>query len=132
MQPLNLYFDGGSAADGKSITYGFVLKDHQDSVIVKLGRKLLGKGLTSNQAEYLGLIFGLTYCLAKNNRRIRVFSDSQLVVKQIMKEFKTNEEKLIPLHTVASTLIEAFESFSIEWIPREMNSEADRQTRGHD
>lgn len=130
MSPLNLYFDGG-CQPGVGVSYGFVLKDQHDKIVTKFGRALKDKRLTSNQAEYLGLIFALTWCLAHGHRRVKVFGDSLLIVNQMTGEFKVKDEKLTPLHESASLLSETFEQFSIEWIPREENEEADRETRGN-
>jgi len=56
---------------------------------------------------------------------ITVRGDSQLVVRQVRGEWKTNELRLRVLRDEANQLIEQFDAFEIEHVPRAKNSVAD-------
>jgi ribonuclease HI len=55
--------------------------------------------------------------------------DSTLVVKQVTREWKTKNRALLPLRTQAEELLAEFESWSVEWIPRNENRRADELGR---
>jgi ribonuclease HI len=57
---------------------------------------------------------------------VTVRSDSQLLVRQFLGEYKVRDAKLRPLHDEARRLARAFDSFEIVHIPREQNRAADR------
>ena len=55
-----------------------------------------------------------------------VRGDSQLVVKQVQGEWKENDSELHTLWKRATELVEEFESFDIQHIPREENEEVNQ------
>ena len=55
-----------------------------------------------------------------------VRGDSQLVVKQVRGEWSVNDSKLHILLERATELVEEFESFDIQHIPREENKKVNR------
>jgi ribonuclease HI len=81
---------------------------------------------TNNVAEYQALIHALRWALARGARRVRVFSDSELVVRQINGQYRVKHADMLPLHREASALLRRFEDASIEHVRREANREADR------
>jgi len=81
---------------------------------------------TNNVAEYQGLIHGLRYALKRGARRVRVFSDSELVVRQVNGMYRVKHPDMIPLHREATTLLRRFESAEVSHVRREQNREADR------
>jgi ribonuclease HI len=87
--------------------------------------KFLGRS-TNNFAEYQALLAALQYGIQHEQRRLRVRSDSELLVRQILGSYKVRSDGLRPLHQRALKLIRAFEAFSISHVPREHNREADR------
>lgn len=80
---------------------------------------------TNNVAEYSGLILGLTEALDSGADDVEVRSDSNLCVQQVNGEFKVKNEKLIPLHARAQSLLRKFRSWDVVYIPREQNAAAD-------
>jgi ribonuclease HI len=84
---------------------------------------------THNVAEYQALIEGLMLARAHGIRRIRVYTDSELVVDQVNGVSAVRQAHLHELHEVASGLRAGFESFRISWVPREWNAEADQLVR---
>lgn len=81
---------------------------------------------SNNVAEYQALIHALRWARTHGARNVRVFSDSELVVKQIGGTYKVKHPGMIPLHREASLLLRRFEGWSVTHVPREQNREADR------
>ena len=84
---------------------------------------------THNVAEYQALIEGLMLARAHGIERIRVYTDSELVVDQVNGVSAVREAHLHKLHQDASGLRAGFKSFRISWVPREWNAEADQLVR---
>ncbi len=81
---------------------------------------------THNVTEYRALIEGLKLAHKHRIPRIRVYMDSELVVDQVNGRSAVKDLDLRELHEEASSLKARFVSFRISWVPREMNTEADR------
>lgn len=85
----------------------------------------LGYPVTNNQAEYHGLLFALRFAVDKKTSKLTVYSDSQLMVRQVNGQYNVYDPKLQPLYREALSLISELPSFEIYHIPREQNTEAD-------
>jgi len=118
-----LYFDGG--VRGGLCAYGWILKDSSDETrIIACGNKTCGKG-TSNISEYRALIAGLFGGIDEGVDIIHIFGDSQLVVRQINGTFRVKKEELRKHRDKALELLASFDYYTIKWIPRKENQEAD-------
>jgi ribonuclease HI len=115
--------DGGSRGNPGPASYGVVIRDPRGEVAAKL-KKYIGR-TTNNVAEYYGLIAALDYAQSHNVRALRIESDSELLVKQMRGHYKVKSADLRPLHERASKMAQGFESFRIDHVYREQNSEAD-------
>jgi ribonuclease HI len=69
---------------------------------------------------------GLEALLALGKKRIKVQSDSQLLVRQLNGEYRVKDEKLKRLFQRARTLLSQFSTYRILHVPRELNKLADR------
>jgi ribonuclease HI len=118
------HVDGGSRGNPGPAAYGVLLEDGHGQVIARLSR-YLGRQ-TNNFAEYSGLIAALEYALEHGFSALRVFSDSELMVRQIRGVYKVRNEGLRPLYERALVLIRQLDRFAIEHVRREHNREADR------
>jgi len=56
---------------------------------------------------------------------LRIIGDSQLVVKQVNGTFKAKNKKLMDHRDCVLRLLEYFSEYSIKWVPRNQNKEAD-------
>ena len=81
---------------------------------------------TNNYAEYSGLLACLQYALDHHHPRLRVVSDSELMVKQIQGKYKVNSPDLKPLWQEARSRIARLEAFEISHALRHKNKDADR------
>ena len=80
---------------------------------------------TNNFAEYSALLTALRFAAAIRCRALTVYSDSELVVKQIRGDYKVRHENIVPLHQAALRWIALIPEFSIEHVRREFNKDAD-------
>ncbi len=117
------FFDGASSGNPGKMGIGFAIID-EVSNIKYAGSQHIGNG-TNNEAEYVALISLLKVANLGGIKNLKVFGDSQLVVKQIKGEWQVKAENLKPLFREARELTKKFKSFSIDWIRREENTLAD-------
>jgi probable phosphoglycerate mutase len=101
-----------------------VIADEDGRVIAELS-EFLGHR-TNNYAEYSGLLACLQWALDHGKRRLRVVSDSELMVKQIQGKYKVNSPDLRPLWEEARRRIGQLERFEISHALRHKNKDADR------
>jgi|Deesub1362A_J573_1020465.scaffolds.fasta_scaffold00019_198 ribonuclease HI len=77
--------------------------------------------VTNNQAEYMALLKALNLALAEKVNTVKVYSDSELLVRQLAGEYRVKDPQLRKLHKEVSRLVKRFEKFSVQWVPREKN-----------
>ena len=98
-------------------------------VIVRKGNEVkiryssgIGKMVTNNQAEYEALIKALELALKvleeEKKKEIECFLDSELVVKQLMGEYKVKSQTLLPLFLKVQELIEKFDKVKFQHVSR--------------
>lgn len=123
MNEAKLFVDGGIRKGLMAL--GFVVYSMQDKELFG-GKKTCGRRGTSNIAEYRALIAGIQSCLENKINIVHIYSDSLIMVKQITEAMKVVNPILIKHKDVVINLLEKFENYSIKWIPREENKEADK------
>jgi probable phosphoglycerate mutase len=121
---INAHCDGGARGNPGPAGYGALIQDDQGNVLAELSEFL---GIrTNNYAEYSGLLGCLQYALDHGHLRLRVISDSELMVKQIQGKYKVNSPDLKPLWQEAKNRIAKLEGFDISHALRHKNKDADR------
>jgi acyl dehydratase/ribonuclease HI len=115
--------DGAARGNPGPAAYGVVICRPDGTTHESLG-KYIGRH-TNNVAEYYALIAALDYAAASGIRRLRVLSDSQLIVNQIKGLYKVKHPDLRPLHERAKKQAASLEAFTIQYVPREQNRDAD-------
>ena len=118
---VEIYIDGASNSKGNG---GIGLQILNNGAEKNISRSI-GKA-TNNEAEYSALIEGVNIALKNNFKNIAIYSDSELLVKQINGEYKVKAKNLIPLKEKVELTLAKIENYSLEWIPREQNRSADR------
>jgi ribonuclease HI len=121
---LVAHIDGGARGNPGPAGFGVVLYDEGGRRVGELS-EYLGKQ-TNNYAEYSGLLAVLTYALQHGYKALKVFSDSELMVKQIKGQYKVNNPALKELHGKALGMVRQLDSFVITHVLREKNKDADR------
>jgi ribonuclease HI len=121
---LTAHCDGGSRGNPGPAGYGAVIEDGQGRIVARLS-EFLGVQ-TNNFAEYAGLLACLKWALEHGHKRLRVVSDSELMVKQMKGVYKVASPGLRPLWEEAKQLSKKLEKFEMGHTLRGGNKEADR------
>ncbi len=116
--------DGGSRGNPGPSGYGAVIEDAEGRVVARLS-EFLGVR-TNNYAEYSGLLAVLKWANENGTKRLRVVSDSELMVKQMQGKYAVKSPILRPLFEEARKLARRIESFEMRHTLRGGNQEADR------
>jgi ribonuclease HI len=80
---------------------------------------------TNNVAEYTALVRGLERAADLGLKRLAVFSDSELLVKQMNGEYRVKHPDLLPLYQDAKELVKEFDAVTITHVRRGQNARAD-------
>jgi ribonuclease HI len=125
--PANWYTawcDGGSRGNPGPAGYGAIVQNPAGQTVARLSRFL---GLqTNNFAEYSGLLAVLNWALDNGAQRLKVISDSELMVNQMKGRYKVASPILRPLWEEARRLAARLEAFEMVHTLRGGNKEADR------
>lgn len=125
---LVIYIDGAARGNPGPAGAGIHIKYHDDQILNKgiyLGKK------TNNQAEYLALALGLFFaekiCTEHHIKHphLSIFSDSELLIKQMRGEYKIKNEILAHIKSLIDKLLVNF-THTFAHVRREKNKEADR------
>jgi ribonuclease HI len=122
MSNLVAYVDGGSLGNPGPAGIGVVIDGSNDGTI-KI-EKSVGRQ-DNNVAEYLALLEALQFAVGLGAKALHVFSDSEVVVKQMTGEYICRSAQLYSLNWTCRKLARSLE-FSISHITRENNIEANR------
>jgi len=130
---IKAYFDGACEPKnpGGVATWGIVVFN-KENIIHKdygLACKPYTPRSTNNYAEYTALIKVLGYCIKNNLLNIKVFGDSQLVIRQMTGIYAVKSPNIIPLYNEAKRLEKQLNSIEFQWIRREFNEIADEMSK---
>ena len=121
---LTAHCDGGSRGNPGPSGYGAVIEDAKGRVLAELSEFV---GIqTNNFAEYSGLLGVLRWAIEHGTKRLRVISDSELMVKQMQGKYAVKSPILRPLFEEARRLSRRLESFEMRHTLRGGNKTADR------
>jgi len=121
---LIIYIDGASRGNPGRAGAGIWITDEEGRKISEVSRYLGTK--TNNEAEYWALLLGLREAKRLGGDTLQIFTDSELVERQIKGVYRVKDLNLKVLHKTVLQNLKTFSSFEIESIPREGNKEADR------
>lgn len=128
---LKVYTDGACWGNPGKCSIGIVVKDNWSDNVLQHS-EMIGKG-TNNFAEFSALNVALTKLLylEYNEEEIEFFSDSRLLVDGVNKRF--NFKKTPPLNKLIGKIRNKLKMidkpYTVNYIPRGANSEADRLTK---
>jgi ribonuclease HI len=80
---------------------------------------------TNNIAEYTAFVTGLEKAVSLGIRRINIFLDSELIVRQINGIYKVKNKNLLPLWKRAMSMLQGFDEYKVTHVRREHNTVAD-------
>ncbi|PYX36221.1 MAG: ribonuclease H [Acidobacteria bacterium] len=120
MAALVAYVDGGSLGNPGSSGIGVIIEGsdgHRIRIAKWIGRQ------DNNVAEYVALLEALQYAVALKAETLHVFSDSEVVVRQMNGEYACRSSRLHSLNWICRKLARSLQ-FSISHVRRELNTEA--------
>ncbi len=120
------YVDGGSRGNSGPAGVGVVI-EHPCGTRVEISHPITAGD--NNYAEYAALLVALEYAAACNSPRLQVFSDSEVVVRQISGSYNCQSPSLRDIHRTCKRLISRLEDFAITHIRRHNNEHANRLAR---
>jgi ribonuclease HI len=100
-----------------------VVIDRGDGTVIQIARWIGCQD--NNVAEYIALLEALQCAVALKARALHVYSDSEVVVRQMKGEYNCRSPRLYSLNWICRKLARSFR-FSISHIPRTRNTEANR------
>lgn len=128
---VEVYTDGGSRGNPGPAAVGVVIRAPDGTVINEYGEKLEGE-MTNNEAEYAAVISALKKMKALFGKEktkqlvVQFYVDSELIAKQLMGEYKVEQEHLQLLYMKVHNLRFNFKEVTFTPIPREKNTHADK------
>src|ERR1700751_2210570 len=122
MPELVAYVDGGCLGNPGPSGIGVVIQGAGDGP-VRIA-KWIGHQ-DNNVAEYAALMEALQYALSLKAQKLHVYSDSEVVVRQMTGEYICRSPRLYSLHWTCRKLARSLK-FSISHVKREFNVEANR------
>lgn len=126
---LKIYTDGGARNNPGPAGIGAVIIDSSADTdggeIVAQISEYIGEA-TNNQAEYKAVIFAMEKAQSLKAEYLEIYLDSELVVKQLNREYKVKDKDLAPLFLCVHNLSLFFKKVIYKHIPREKNQEADK------
>ena len=111
--------DGGARGNpGPGAVAAIVRREGE---ILTKSSKFIGEEVTNNVAEYEGLIHALELAMSVTKGEITCFLDSELVVKQLLGEYKVRNHNILLLFLKVQKLQENFKSIKYAHVSREDN-----------
>src|SRR5437016_3546736 len=123
-QRIRLEFDGGSRGNPGPAGIGVVLRAADGTPLVTLGR-FIGRA-TNNVAEYKALITALEEAKKLGAKAIIIRGDSELIIRQMLGEYRVKHPDLKPLYEDAKHRYHQFDHAKIEHNLRHKNELADK------
>ncbi len=121
---LIIHTDGGARGNPGPAGIGAVLKNESGEIVAEIS-KFLGVA-TNNQAEYQAVVQAIRKAKELKAKELDFYLDSELVVKQLNREYKVKNEKLAPFFVEIYNTSMEFDKVRFFHVPREQNKEADR------
>ena len=123
---LEIYVDGSCRKNGSpdSIAGVGIVGYHNEKLFFTTQFRILNKGLTNNQAEYIAVIQALEF-FEHFPEEVIIYSDSQLVINQIAGEWKIKDKEIL---SYVETILYFKDKMNVsfKWVPRSANEYANK------
>ena len=123
MKRLIIYTDGGARGNPGPSGIGGVIYDAGRKKIAEISEPI--GHATNNQAEYKAVIAAMKKAKELGGEELEFYLDSELIVKQLKREYKVKNGDLAPLFLQVYNLEMDFKKVNFHHVPREKNKEAD-------
>ncbi|MBM3666338.1 MAG: ribonuclease HI family protein [Actinobacteria bacterium] len=95
-----------------------------DGVVIEERSETIGEA-TNNVAEYRAMLLGARLAKQLGADEVELVGDSELIVKQLLGEYRVKQEHLRPLRAEVLAAIEELGEWSLRAVKREQNARAD-------
>jgi len=123
MSHLTAYIDGSSRSNSSASGIGVIIEEPSGRRVAIAERVPSGD---NNYAEYAALLAALKYAVSRGYLRLQVFSDSEVVVRQINGQYHCRSRALRHIYELCTAFIGGLEHFAITHIRREQNRDANQ------
>ena len=120
---LTIHTDGGARGNPGPAGIGAIAKNEKGETVFEIS-EYIGEA-TNNQAEYRALLVAIEKAGELGAQEVDFVLDSELVVKQMKREYKVKNKELAPLFVKIYNAVMQFKKVTFRHVPREMNKEAD-------
>lgn len=120
---LTIHVDGGARGNPGPAGAGVVIHEQNGELIYEAAF-FLGEQ-TNNVAEYTALLRALEHARACGAQAVTVYSDSELLVRQLTGEYRVRNARLAELYQRAQLLLLKVPRWSVRHVRREANARAD-------
>ncbi|MGC8479792.1 MAG: ribonuclease HI family protein [Candidatus Micrarchaeia archaeon] len=117
MENIIIYTDGASRSNPGKSASGYLIIENKKEI-----SNYFYNGIkTNNEAEYIAVISALKYLLnnKKEKSSLKLYSDSEVIIKQLKGSYKVKGLNLIKLHEEALNYLKKFSSYELINVPRE-------------
>lgn len=121
---LTAFTDGASRGNPGKAGIGVVIYNDKEEIVAELS-EYIGEA-TNNVAEYTAFIRALEKGLELGGVEISLYTDSELLTKQVLGQYAVKNEGLIPLYKQVVNLKGEYDKFQVTHVPREKNKVADK------
>jgi ribonuclease HI len=121
---LIIFTDGGARGNPGPAGTGAIAFDENNLKVFECS-EFIGNA-TNNQAEYKAVIAALKKAEDFTVDELDFFLDSELVVKQLKREYRVKDRELAKLFMQIHNLTIGYKKVNFKHVRREMNKEADR------
>ena len=111
--------DGAASPNPGPAAIGAVIKDEGGNIITTISHSI--GYATNNQAEYRAIIIALEMAIRLGAEQVELYSDSQLVVRQVSGHYRVKATALLPLYQKIKELKNQLKTFTINHISGETN-----------
>ena len=120
---LHIWVDGAARGNPGPAAIGVVVLTREGRSVAAFG-EAIGVA-TNNYAEYTALVHALRLLSVFEVERLRVYTDSELMAKQVKGEYRVKEKTLQSLHAQVMSMLRRFRNWDVAHVPREENADAD-------
>lgn len=122
-----IYVDGACSGNPGPAGIGVAI-NHQGKTVKEISKPI--GDATNNIAEYSAFIYALQEALIMKIKDVKVFTDSELMFRQVTGVYKVKNEKLKCLLDQARHLMGGFDHIDLCHVRREKNKHADKLATG--
>lgn len=115
-QSIILFTDGASRGNPGQGGFAYAIYNDKNKLITQYAEAI--GFTTNNQAEYKGIIAGLAECQKITNGTVSVYSDSNLAINQLNRNWKVKDPNIKPLFGRAVKLVNYFEMVTFTHVKR--------------